>query len=427
MGAGACSGDSGKAQKGPFSPASGTDVAPQADQADKRSDPPLAIVWRGDTANLIRVDPRSLRPIGNEAVPLGRHTGSPSFSPDQSRLALGSPEDPARLRLVDVERLQILGDVTLGRGSVEGTAWLSPDRLIAPVETPDRGLVLVVVEPTKRRVLASHQVDGRIEGFGRLAARLVLLLSPRERIGPARLLVVDADGRMKEAALDRIYAGIDLDEQGGDGVGHGRGPGLAIDPEGKRAYVVGEGEPVAEVDLEQMDVSYHSLSEPVSLLERFRNWLEPTAEAKGVSGPFRHARWLGGGLLAVSGYDDETYIDSSGEWHYEGTPAGLKLIDTRDWSVRTIDEGVDSFWLVAGTLVALDDDGAVRGYAIDGRARFTVRGQQPIGVVLTARRYAYVLRMDNSTAVIDVRSGKIVGRTRSGVQSVLGVDAVELY
>ena len=365
--------------------------------------------------------------MGKGAIQLGRHTSSWSFSPDGPQLALGTAEDPARLRLVDWRRMQTLGDVSLGRGSVEATAWLSGALLLAAVETPDRGLVLMSVDPAKRRVLARRPVDGRISDLGQLDGRLVLLLSPREKIGPARLVLVDANRKTKGVALDGISAGIDFDEQDSDGIRHGRGPGLAIDPEGNRAYVVGEGEPVAEVDLEQMDVIYHSLAEAVSLFERFRNWLEPTAQAKGVSGPFRHARWLGGGLLAVSGYNDETYIDSSGNWHYEGTPAGLKLIDTRYWSVRTIDEGVNSFWLVARTLVALDDDGAVRGYAIDGRSRFTLRGQQPLGFILTARRYAYVPRMDNSTVVIDVHSGEIVERTRSGVQSVLAVDAVDLH
>jgi hypothetical protein len=424
---GACSRDNGTSAEGPSSPSPGTDVAtPSADQAAGRSHPLLAIMWEDDVATLLRVDPRSLRPFGSAAVPLGRHTSSPSFSPDGSQLALGTAEDPARLRLIDLKRMRIHGDATLGRGSVEGTAWLSPTRLIAPVETPDRGLVLVVVDAAERRVLARREIDGRVQDSGRLGDRLILLLSPRETIGPARLVVVDADGQTRGVALDRINAGSDLDEQGDLAVGRGRGPGLAIDPEGARAYVVGAGEPVAEVDLEQMEVSYHSLAEPVSLLERFRNWLEPTAQAKGVSGPFRQAHWLRGGLLAVSGYNDETYIDSSGEWHYEGTPAGLKLIDTRDWSVRTIDEAVNSLWLVAGALVALDEDGAVRGYTIEGRPIFNLRGQQPIGVILTARRYAYVLRMDNTTAVIDVRSGKIVGRTKSAVQSILEADAVGL-
>jgi hypothetical protein len=231
--------------------------------------------------------------------------------------------------------------------------------------------VLVVVDAAKRQLIARRQVAGRIADSGRLPDRLVLLLSPRETIGPARLIIVDADGRMSAVPLDRIYAGIDLDGVGGDGIGHGRGPGLAIDPERNRAYVVGEGEPVAEIDLEQMEVTY-SLAEPVSLLERFHNWLEPTAEAKGVSGPFRHARWLGGDLLAVSGYNDETYIDASGKWHYEGTPAGLNLIDTRDWSVQTIDEGVDSFWLVADALVALDTTApsGVPGSTVDQDSRY---------------------------------------------------------
>jgi hypothetical protein len=328
------------------------------------------------------------------------------------------------LRLIDVEHMRVLGDAELGRGSVEAATWLSPTRLVAAVETPDRGLVILSLDPAERRVLARRQVEGRISDLGRLSDRLVLLLSPRETIGPSRLAVADADARVQARTLDRIYAGIELDEQSEEEVGKGRGPGLAIDPKRRQAYVVGAEEPVAEIDLDRMAVTYHSLADPVSLLERLRNWLEPTAEAKGVSGPSRYARWLGDGLVAVSGYDDETYVDASG-WHYEGTPAGLKLIDTDDWSTRTIDEETSSFSFVAGTLVALNDGGVIRGYAIDGTRRFTLRGERPIGIVWTSRRYAYVFRTDNSAAVVDASSGRVLGRTHTDVLTVIAGDIVD--
>jgi hypothetical protein len=420
------SGCSGSSHSTADSPSVATSTSQRATVTDGNQAPQrlLGIRWEGQTATLVRVDPRSLRPVGREAIPLGRHTSSWTFSPDGSQLALGTAEDPARVRLIDLQRMRVLGDAELGRGSVEATAWLSPTRLVAAVETPDRGLVILSLDPAERRVLASQQVEGRISDLGRLSDRLVLLLSPRETIGPSRLAVVDADARVQATTLDRIYAGIELDEQSEEGVGKGRGPGLAIDPKGRQAYVVGAEEPVAEIDLDRMTVTYHSLAEPVSLLERLRNWLEPTAEAKGVTGPSRHARWLGAGLVAVSGYDDETYVDASG-WHYEGTPAGLKLIDTRDWSVRTIDDKTSEFSLAAGTLVAVNENGAVRGYSFDGGKMFALEREQPIGIIFTAGRYAYVFKTDNSAAVIDVRSGQILGHARTNVLTVLAGDVID--
>jgi hypothetical protein len=427
LAAGGCSGSSDTATTSPAAEASTTrtETAVRTGQAGQRVALVLGISWEGQRAELVRVDPRSLRPIGRETVRLGRHAGSRTFAPDGSRLALGTAEDPARLRVIDLEQMRALGDVGLGRGSVEAVAWLSPKRLVAAIETPNSGLVLATVDPAARRVLGRRALEGSISALGRLPDRLVLLLSPRGTIGPARLATIDAEGGVHATTLTRTYAGINLDEDSEGGIGEGRDPGLAIDTERRQAYVVGAGEAVAKVDLDRLSVSYHSLAEPVSLLERLRNWLEPTAEAKGVRGPSRHARWLGGDLLAVSGYDDETYIDSSGTWHYEGSPAGLTLIGTRDWSTRTIDEKTDSFWFVSGTLVTLNEDGAVRGYTVDGRRTFAFPGLQPIGVVLTARRYAYVFRMDNSVEVIDVRAQRIVGRVKTDVQSVLADDVVD--
>ena len=74
-----------------------------------------------------------------------------------------------------------------------------------------------------------------------------------------------------------------------------------MEPSGSRALVVPAGNRVAEVDLETLEVRYHELSEPVSLLGRLRDWLQPAAHAKTIDGPDRNAVWLESGLVAVSG------------------------------------------------------------------------------------------------------------------------------
>jgi hypothetical protein len=81
-----------------------------------------------------------------------------------------------------------------------------------------------------------------------------------------------------------------------------------------------------------------------SRFSRARDWLDPAADAKISFGWSHEADWLGDGLVAVSGSD------------YHGlssTPAGLKLIDTEAWAVRTLDPGAGVHRLAEGTLFAL--------------------------------------------------------------------------
>jgi hypothetical protein len=95
---------------------------------------------------------------------------------------------------------------------------------------------------------------------------------------------------------------------------------------------------VAAVDLLSLTASYHRPTAAVSALGRLNAWLQPSAEAKGDDGPVRRAQWLGRGLLLVSGSNVRgTTTD------VESEPAGVDLIDTRRWTVRTLDPDGDSF------------------------------------------------------------------------------------
>jgi hypothetical protein len=129
-------------------------------------------------------------------------------------------------------------------------------------------------------------------------------------------------------------------------------PGLAVDQVADRAFVVGQGTPVADIDLDTLAVAYHDLSTPVSLIGRVRAWLEPTASSKAhPSGPTRTAAWLGDGRLLISGYDVDIQT-VGGKLQLRAMPAGLKVIDTRDWGVRTIDSNATSFVVAKRRLLA---------------------------------------------------------------------------
>jgi hypothetical protein len=74
--------------------------------------------------------------------------------------------------------------------------------------------------------------------------------------------------------------------------------------------------------------------------------------AKGASVPARSARCLGGGLLAVAGSDEDFVDDPRDDEQSRIRAAGLSLIDTRNWSVRTIDRGATEVRVEGDLLLA---------------------------------------------------------------------------
>jgi hypothetical protein len=396
----------------------------------------------GPPPRLVRVDPVTLRPLPGRRVPPAGHNFGWSFSPDRSRLALGSDTPRAELRLVDLKRMRVLGDVELARpGSVFATAWAGDRRVLAVVVTPGccglGGTTVAGVDAVGRRVLWRRRLGGSLQAGERFRRSLVLVLGPPgRRIGGSRLVVVNADGRVGSAPLRDIRSGL----HGSSAQGQDRyvtdiwNPGLAVDPSGARAFVVQAGAPVAEVDLRTRRVRYHSLAQPISLLGRLHDWLEPKAEAKADQGPTRRALWLGSGLLAVTGFDGHAGLDSRGRQSQWETPAGLKLIDTRHWSVHALDSRATDAAFVAGTLFAwsLASDSrtnklagnGLNGYGLDGSRRFHLYGHDPIVSVQPLGSRVLVAgssgsRLFRQAALLDARSGRELRRVRSTVELIV--------
>ena len=91
-------------------------------------------------------------------------------------------------------------------------------------------------------------------------------------------------------------------------------------------------------------VDHRRLRQPASLLRRLAHWLVPPAEAKLNAGTWRAACWLGDGRMAVWGSRSRVVGDVPAEQHSEQRPSGLKLIDTRTWTVRTSTHGHGATW-----------------------------------------------------------------------------------
>jgi hypothetical protein len=382
----------------------------------------LGIVWRENNAVLQRFGQPALTPRPSR-VKLGQAGGAWSFSPDETKVALaGGP--PLEIRIVDVRRMRLEGVVSLERSLVSApadayviaVAWPTARRLLALVEWGAWNHSVVVVDPVERRTVLQETIDGTLVSAAPTNDGLAFLLAPVGRIGPSRLLMLGADGNTEPIPLPGIETG--LESIAADrAVSRIQFPGLAVDPVGRRALVVPAAGDLAEIDLVSGQVVARALHEPVSLLGRLRNWLEPTARAKASAGTERQAAWVGAHLVAVSGQDHRL---TDGQNDEQTIPAGLALIDVRDWSKRTIDERASQFSFSAGTLLAYgirgnSDTQEIRGmgltaYDLGGNERFHLFGDEAIYYLETAGPLAYVWRDGAAPAAVDLRSGSVIDR-----------------
>lgn len=350
-------------------------------------DAPFGVITSMDgsePAVFARVDPITLRPL-RSGVALGEYHDAWTFSPDGSQAAFGISAPPPAgsrqrlgIRIVDVAAMSVSRDVSTGIAA-EALGWVAPRRLVALLQSGE----VVLADPRtgdilRRRSLGPVTLQCTPQPSAVTRQGLVLLLASSGD-GPARLVVVDGQSGVREAPLPRIAVEGDC----------GRG-GLAVDPVGDRAFVVGRGSLVAEVDLRAMRVTYRR-----------------PAGARLGRATRRSALWLGDGRLAVVGHRSET-------------PAGVAVIDTRTWTSQEIDTSAGAARSTDGTLLVYDgESGALttpgiglRAYRPDGRRRFHVlEGQKVWNVEVVAHR-AYA-RTSTELHVVDIRSGEVTGQLPS--------------
>jgi hypothetical protein len=406
----------------------GRSVTPFGPAAPAKGGPLLGLLARGQgddwTSVLARISPETLRPLRGARLVVGQ-ASSWSFAPDRSLLAIAAPRPaiPARwtLQLIDPRTLKLVARLGLGTGNVWRIAWLRPDRVLALRYRADGSAVdVLVLDPQARTARTTATLNATVIGSEVLPDALVLLIAPVGKVGRASLVVVDADGGIRSVGTD-VVAGYEVppqDEESTPPELRHDVPGLAVDPLGRHAYVVSASGSVADISLDSLSVSYHALSQPVSLLGRLRDFVEPAAEAKEENGPLREAEWLGNGIIAVSGNDAQTYTDKNGSGQFRITPAGLSLIDTRTWTVRKLDRGADAFVRAGDDLLASgigSDSGTgarsgmgVASYRPNGSQRFHILAGVPVWIdqawggraFITVRDYTDVRVMDTTTGLI---------------------------
>jgi len=377
-------------------------------QAEQR---PLLGVTPGSRSLLVRVDPRTLRPLPGRRISVGPHLHSWALSPDRSRLAF-SPHPGGVVHVVDAKTLQPRGRIAFSGDGL--AAWLTPRRLlwIQPSE-------FTLADPATRRHLLSKRIDGQVLGGVRARDRVALLVAPPEGVGPSRLVIVDSAGGTRSITVARIRSGWSR-------CGSSQA-GLALDPARKHAFVVDAGGVVAEVELGTLSVSYHSLESTSPL---------PTADV--CENRSRTARWLGRGLIALSGFDSRQFTGADGRRYARFEPAGLSLVDVSSWSTRMLDEDASSFRFAEGQLLAtgLRWDSSVSAtitgmglaaYALDGMKRFHLfEGKQAWLAEAYAGR-AYVAFDRGPVAVVDLESGAVIGDRSTAIPGLLLDDGMSLF
>lgn len=365
---------------------------------------------------LARLDPLSLRPVSTP-VRVGEYHDAWSLSPDGSRVALGisagesliSPSRRLRGRIgiviVDLDAMKVVQELETGIAA-SALGWLAPRRLVASLL---RGGT-VLVDPVTGKILRRWPGLSDPGRSARSGDSLVMLF-PRPSSTPTdgtatRLALVNARGRLRSVALDRIQLAAGLT----NGVGYADEAGLAVDPGGGRAYVFAAGAPAAEVDLATMDVSYHDVE------------LEAGAQpGKAVLARLRRALWLGKGRAVVVGRnivpDDRGGVAS--------IAAGATLVDTAAWTLCVVDPRAGGAAFGAGRLLAYASGArpaiGLRAYTPEGGKTFRLfDGEQVLDVQVAGGR-AYV-QTESALRVVDLESREVLTNIMPPVELVDVID-----
>jgi hypothetical protein len=355
----------------------------------------LAVIEGTNQRALVRVDARTLVPVG-ERLPLGVLSGPFVRSPDDLLLAVGAGSgiaflDPAAMRNLGEMHLKPYPNVAI-------LNWPSARVLFAQTCCPDTDRLLVV-DPTTRRVVARAPLWFDTSGTATLPDAIAYLASPSNRIGPASVIAIGADGNSQLfVPFSRISAGRHWHKVRGVQVLEIRQPGFTVDPDRRIAYVVASSNLAAELDLRTGAVAYHALA-----VRAARTLAQTQKEFNGTT---RYARWLGNGLIAVAGVRHETRILRNGSLRTTTKPAGVALLDTHTWRMQMLDPDASGFVADNTHLLALKAR-AVEVFTTDGVRRMTI----PIdGGFLYAQVFdglAY-LSTQKSVTVVDLDAGAVV-------------------
>jgi len=377
---------------------------------------------------LARLDPKTLKRT-SRGVRMRGYVWGFGTSPDGSQMAIGVSRKRFSLQIVDLRRWRTRRVVSLAKlgGAASAVSWPRPDRLLAlqGFSRDDGRSGVAVVDPIAGRMLRRVVVPGEVRDAKRTATGLVVLSSPRGRIGRARLTIVDADGRMRTLMLTRVEAGFIPPprhlKRNQIPVSREMTPALVVDAAGERAFVVAAGRPVVdEVDLATATTTHHVVLASGPATAR---------AAKATEGMSRWAQWAGDGLLAITGQD--SYINH--DQRQRVVPFGLQVVDTATWTIRKVASAPTWFATAAGTLMwsaarydpasNKQTGGGLSTYALATGRRAHSFGNTSVSSMIWGGRYLYAgVYRRHRTYVLDPASGRTVHVIPSAQPPLLLVD-----
>ena len=348
-----------------------------------------------DSDEVLWIDPRTLRPIGQERVPIPVQTWSQALHADGRTLALAA----GSVWIVDAEAMRVTTSRRV-RGGVMGLVWVGRHLAVltqTAVRWLDRG----------GRQVSVTAIGGRPVRWGTTAHGLVVLTEgDADTSTPATLVWSGPKDKARSVELDDVVAGYLADE---GQVGTVVTPGMAIDAADDRAVIVQSEGPIAEVDLRTMAVTYHD--------ERSGGML-PSAEAKLSDWSSVEAEWLTDDLVAVWGTSTITRIETEGidETTMRDVPVGLSVLDVRTWSRCEIDPSVVDVVITDGRVFARatggrrSDDSLV-AYDATGRERWRRFGHRRTFDIDVYGPFVYAAMSWDGwlVRIIDAETGEFVG------------------
>ena len=394
--------------------AAGLVAVPQAPAQDTSAEAPLLRMRDGHNSDLLfRLNPRTLQ---QEGRPIRTFRGGTDLemSPDGARLAFADGAHPrgrrrarsARIHFVNVAGWRSMGVARVGRHGWLTVGWVSRHRVVAVAGEGFGRQRLIWVDARTRKVVARRAYSGWTVNTLPVPGGAALVLGPEEGVGPIRILVLDPNGGVRTISVDGIKAGADYAERSGQVLT----PAVTVDPEGGRLYVVAaRGLLVAEVDIASGAVAYHPLGASAS---------------KGNIGVWwRQAVWAGDGRIAVTG---DHWPRPRGRVFRGPVPFGVRMIDTRTWSIATLDPRPDTMHVAQGAVLAAGTrffdprrgrpkNTGLLGFDETGRRAFTRFRGRPVTLLGSRGGLGYVwIRRMRTAHVIDLDSGRTVNSIRTG-------------
>jgi hypothetical protein len=386
-------------------------VAPAAAAQDSATDVPLVRMRDGHGSDLLfRLNPKTLQQVGRPIRTFRGGSGL-SISPDGSRLAFADPwrrdgRRDARIHFVDIAGWRSMGVARVGRTGWLTVGWVARDRVLAIAGEGSDRQRLLWVDVGSRKVVARRAFSGWNVNSLTVPGGLAVALGPREGVGPLRILLVDANGGIRNITVDGIEAGAEYAEPSGRVLT----PALTVDQETGRLYAfAARGLLVAEVDLASGAVVYHPLG---------------ASAAKGNVGVWwRHAVWAGDGRIAVTG---NHWPAVRGRRLPDGpVPFGVRMIDTATWTISTFDRRPDSMHVGGDTVLAAGtrwfDAGrhprstGLLAFDHAGKRVFTRFAGREVVLLGSRGNLGYVwIRRTRTAHVIDMAGGRTLNTIRTG-------------